>query len=431
MAYKSTGAVFAFFHLFPKYTIILPFTCTKPAQKMLSLRYYLDTRRPSTRPDGKYPLKLAVTKHGDTAMLSVLAYATREEWDPKAQRLKGGRLGDAGRLNSYLARQMLRFEEVLRELAETETGPAMTALQIRDKLEARCFDSGPGVTLGEFYQRVRDEKSGSTKTLFDRARASFVRAVPRLMDLPLASITDREVARVDAYLREHLAQNTRNTYISKLTQVLKRAHREGLNAADAGRNIKLKLAASRSRALTVQQLRLLFSQTPTRALEGEALDFFRLSFYLRAINPIDLSRARKSDIFNGRLQYQRAKTGKDYSVKVEPEALEIIDRRGSASMLWAPSSYKHLRNYHQDLNDALRAISKRAGLPPVTMYWARHTFASLMLETGAPAEIISYALGHSFGARVTMGYVTVRERPVDEAARRVFDYVAGTWDIGE
>lgn len=398
---------------------------------MLSLRYYLDARRPSKRPDGKYPLKLAVTKHGDTALLPVLAYATKEEWDPKAQRLKGGRLGNAGRLNAYLSSQMLRFEEELRELMSKDIGAALTSLQIRDYLKMRCFDAAPGVTLGEYYQRILEGKRGSTRTMFIRARTAYTKAIPRLMDLPLAAITDREVAKVDAYLREHLAPNTRNAYISKLTQVLKRAHTEGLIGSDPGRGVKLKAVVTRSRALTLEQLRLLLSQEPANGAEAEALDFFRLSFYLRAINPIDLSTAKKSDIFNGRLLYQRHKTGKDYSVRIEPEAQGIIDRRGNSTLIWGAALKRDLRNYHQDLNEALRRLSVRIGLPPVTMYWARHTFSTLMLEAGIPSEMMSAALGHTFGVRVTMGYVTVRERPVDEAARRVYDYVAGAWSPGK
>lgn len=391
---------------------------------MISLRYYLDTRTPSRRPDGRFALKLAVTKHGDTALLPVMAYATREEWDAKGQRLKGGRLGDAGKVNSYLARMMLRFEDVLRELVESDAaGPALTARQVRDILRQRCFDEGVGTTLGEYYQKVLEEKHGSTRTAFERARASFEKAVPRLMDLPLAAVSTREVDRVDAWLRAHLAPNTRNTYISKLTQVMKRAFREGLNHADAGRNVKLRLMETKSRALTAAQLRTLLDAEPDTDLGREALDFFRLSFYLRAINPVDLMRVTPDDIFNGRLMYERAKTGKSYSVRIEPEAQAIMDRRSDSWRIWAPGRGRELRNYQQDLNDALRRIAKGLDLPPVTMYWARHTFASLMLETGAPIETIAAALGHSYGPRVTMGYVTIREKAVDDAVRGLLDYI--------
>ena len=392
------------------------------------MRYYLDTRRPSTRPDGKFSLKLAVTKRGDTALLPVLAYATREEWDPKAQRLKGGRLGDAGRLNTYLARQMLRFEQILRDLVDEGDAATMTARQVRDVIAQRVMEAGPGISLGEYYDKVTKEKHGSTRLGFENARASYERAVPRIMERPLSSVTDKDVQKIDDWLRRNLAPNTRNTYIAKLTQVLKRAHREGLVAADAGRDVKLMHVIPKSRALTVEQLRILLSADPGTDAGREALDFFRLSFYLRAINPEDLFRVGPDDIFNGRLQYTRAKTGRDLSVRVEPEAAEIIARRGDASHLFSPGKWTDKRNRLQKMDAALRLLAKGNGLPPVTMYWARHTFSSLIIELGYSMELLAGALGHSLGPRITAGYVTLQQRKVDDVARRVYDYVAGTWE---
>lgn len=125
---------------------------------MISLRYYLDTRRPSRRPDGKFPLKLAVTRHGDTAMLPVLAYASKEEWDAGAQRLKGGRFGDAGKLNQYLAKVMIRAEDLVRELILSSEVAVMTPVQIRDRLAEKVLDAGVGRTLGEYYDKITAEK---------------------------------------------------------------------------------------------------------------------------------------------------------------------------------------------------------------------------------------------------------------------------------
>ena len=396
---------------------------------MIHLRFYLDTRRPSRRPDGKFPLKLSVTKHGDTALLPVLAYASREEWDGKAQRLKGGRLGDAGKVNAYLARQMLRFEEILREMIETEaTGPAMTAAQVRDYIQERCFDAEPGVSLGEFFERMADARTGTTRQSFLQARDACEKAVPGILKKPLMTVSTKDVKRVDEWLRVHTKPSTRNTYASKLRQALKAAHRDGITAADAGRELKIGTAVTRSRALTVEQLRSFLGQQPTALLDQEALDFFRLSFYLRAINPADLLRVGPDDVFNGRLTYTRAKTGKDYSVKIEPEAAEIIARRSSDRRLFEVPRGRIAKWYLRNVAEHLKDMAESLELPEVTMYWARHTFASLMLETGAPVEIIAAALGHSYGPRITMGYVTIRERAVDDAVRRVYDYVAGTWE---
>ena len=392
---------------------------------MISLRFYLDTRKPSRRPDGKHPLKLAVTKRGDTALLPVLAYATREEWDPDRQRLKGRSIGEVGKLNGYLAKIMLRAEDLVRDLIVTEEGAAMTALQIRDFIAAQIFDAGPGLTLGEYFDQVAGEKHGSTRTGFIRARAAYERADPRLLERPLSSIRTTDVARVDAWLRSHLAMNTRNTYIAKLTQVLKRAHKEGRVAEDAGREISIQYVVPKSRALTVEQLRQVFSMNPTTPLQREALAAFKLSFYLRAINPKDMSQTPPDAIFHGRLAYTRSKTGRDYSLKVEPEAQELLDEWAGPDLIFQPFKGRDYHNYLQDLDDVLRKMSKAAGLPPVTMYWARHTFASLMIETGSSMEVLAGALGHSYGPRVTAGYVTIQQRFIDGAVRRMYDFVAG------
>lgn len=391
---------------------------------MISLRYYLDTRRPSHRPDGKFPLKLAVTKRGDTALLSVSAWATREEWDAKAQRVRGGRFGRSGELNDYLARLMLKFEDAVRALTLDGDGPAMTATQVRDHLAGRIFDAPPGITLGQYFAGFEGRGGENTRRTFENARKAAERALPGIMDRPLASVTTRDVARIDAAFRATCKPSTRNTYAGKLRQVLRAAHREGLTAADAGRELKIGVAATRSRALTADQMRVFMWQHPDGQLDAEALDFFRLSFYLRAINPVDLLRVGPGDVFNGRLTYTRAKTGKVYSVRVEPEAAEIIARRGDERHLFAIPRALVPKWYQRNVCNHLRDMAEALGLPPVTMYWARHTFASLMLETGAPVEVIAEALGHSYGPKVTMGYVTIRERAVDKAVRKVYDLLA-------
>lgn len=392
---------------------------------MITLRYYLDARRKSGRPDGKHTIKLAVTKRGRTALLPVCAYATREEWDPAAQRLRGRNVGSVAQLNRYLAMMMVKFEDALRDLILSGEAAPLTAYDVRDRLEAAVFESGPGLTLGEYYDKVTEEKHGATKIAFRNARTMFARAVPRIMEKPLASFTDKDVSRIDAYMQAHLAPNTRNTYIAKLTQVTKRAHREGLMSADAGRAVKMKTVIPKSRALTLEQLRVFLAADPATERGREALDLFKLSFYLRAMNAIDIAKAGPDNIYNGRLGYTRSKTGKDYSVKLEPEALEIIARRGDRRHLFAPmAAFATQDRYIQDVNRCLRSLAKGNGLPPVTMYWARHTFASLLIDSGSTMEITAGALGHSYGPRITAGYVTIQQRQVDDAVRKVYDLVA-------
>lgn len=60
--------------------------------------------------------------------------------------------------------------------------------------------------------------------------------------------------------------------------------------------------------------------------------------------------------------------------------------------------------------------------PELTMYHARHTWASLAAELDIPKETIAAAPGHSQSS-VTDIYIDFDQRKVDEANRRVIDYV--------
>lgn len=61
--------------------------------------------------------------------------------------------------------------------------------------------------------------------------------------------------------------------------------------------------------------------------------------------------------------------------------------------------------------------------PAITTYWARHTWASIAAQLDVPNETIAAALGHGFGNRITAIYIDFDSKKVDEANRKVLDYV--------
>ena len=56
-------------------------------------------------------------------------------------------------------------------------------------------------------------------------------------------------------------------------------------------------------------------------------------------------------------------------------------------------------------------------------YTARHTWATLAAELDIPDETISLGMGHSTGNRVTNIYINRNQKKVDEANRKVIDYL--------
>ena len=68
--------------------------------------------------------------------------------------------------------------------------------------------------------------------------------------------------------------------------------------------------------------------------------------------------------------------------------------------------------------------------PQLTMYWARHTWATIAASLDIPKETIAAALGHG-GNTVTDIYIDFDQKKVDEANRKVIDHVSNYKKEGE
>lgn len=201
------------------------------------------------------------------------------------------------------------------------------------------------------------------------------------------------------------------------------------------RKFKIKKEETRKRSLTVEQLRTL-RDYPCEEYQIRYRDIFMLMFYMIGINAIDLFHAKESDVVDGRLEYKRSKTGKLYSVLIQPEAQAIIGKyRGKNYLLNVLDDYKNYKDFLHRMGDALKDIGpmERKGLggkkirqplfPDISSYWARHTWATIAASLDIPKEVISAGLGHEIGSSITSIYIDFNMKKVDDANRAVIDYV--------
>ena len=115
----------------------------------------------------------------------------------------------------------------------------------------------------------------------------------------------------------------------------------------------------------------------------------------------------------------RHKTKIPYSVKIEPEALRLIEAMPGAGKL-VDIPYKDAISAVSSVTGSLQRLGVHADL---STNWARHTWATIAAELEIPIETISHALGHQIGSPVTAIYVAFNQRKVDEANRKVIEYV--------
>ena len=130
---------------------------------------------------------------------------------------------------------------------------------------------------------------------------------------------------------------------------------------------------------------------------------FLFSFYTRGMSFVDIAYLKKADLKSGVLTYRRQKTGRRLSIKWEKPMQEILDRYGHNDSPYlfpvirdtAKDAVRQYRSAAHFINGKLKELGKRLGLGmPLTMYVARHAWASIARSKNVPLATISEAMGH-------------------------------------
>lgn len=292
-----------------------------------------------------------------------------------------------------------------------------------------------GGNFVKHFRRVIDSKSNpGTKKLYQQTLARMLSFDPLLETRDFEDINLKWLNSFDAFLEQSGSKrNSRNVYYRNIRAVFNSAIDYEITTAYPFRRFKIRPETTRKRSLSVEQLRELFAY-PVEPYAVLYRDMFKLIFMLIGINTVDLHRLKQITP-EGRVEYRRAKTHRLYSVKVEPEALEIIrNYPGTKGLLSIADRWNDHRNFNHWTNVALGKIGavERRGrggkkfikpaFPGLTTYWARHSWATIAASLDIPKDTISAALGHG-GDTVTDIYIDFDQSKVDAANRRVLDWV--------
>jgi hypothetical protein len=205
---------------------------------------------------------------------------------------------------------------------------------------------------------------------------------------------------------------------------------------------KIKHQETRHQDLTIEQTRTLKDYPLAENHIAKSRDIFMLMIYLRGINAADLFGAKKEQIINGRLEYYRCKTGAFTSVKIEPEAWDIINRySGEEYVLDIAERWTNTTDYLRKMDKYLKKVGpvkiEKYGkktysgmFDKLASNGARHTWASLTFDLGYSIDTASEGLTHKHGHRTTNIYVNKRyQKNVDKANRDVIDYILNQEEV--
>ena len=146
---------------------------------------------------------------------------------------------------------------------------------------------------------------------------------------------------------------------------------------------------------------------------------------------VDMAYLRKSDVHDNTISYRRRKTGQWLTMAIEPCIQEIFDRYQNSSQFLLPilqddESYKNYRTQQHDLNRHISAIGRELGFEqPLTYYVARHTWATMARDSGAPIQVISAGMGHTSERTTNIYLAQLDHNRIDELNRQVIGQLSG------
>lgn len=155
-----------------------------------------------------------------------------------------------------------------------------------------------------------------------------------------------------------------------------------------------------------------------------ARDMFMMSFMLRGMSFIDMAFLRKTDLQNGYVTYRRRKTGQKLVIEWTNEMQLILDKYPkNASDYLLPVIRNPGTNerctYHNmgyNINHSLKAVAKVVGVTiPLTLYVARHSWASIAKSKGIPLSVICEGMGHDNEATTQIYLASLDTFAVDKA----------------
>lgn len=391
--------------------------------------------------DGTTNIKIRITHNRKLSYISTDLFILPSEMDNKSGSVKTGPNKDF--INLRLGDYIQKYRKSVIELGDRAS--LMSVSQIKDNLL-----NGISKTYQiDFIKFINDFiNTYSTSSLTSGTKENYYSLMLSLKNfsgevLPVSEINYQYLIRYEAFLRSRGVKNGIVNYMIVFRSLFNKC-RDHFNDDDAGQIliphypfkkyvIPKRQVKSKDHILSLAELQKLIAYVPETNSEKFAIDMFLLMFYLIGIEGKDLFYLKKP--FHGRVSYNRFKTGREHSIKLEPEAIEIINRYpGEKLLLNVSERFKLHKTFVRAINNHLsgeeyhkiKGVFPRLKIPKhPTTKWARHSWATIARnECKISKDDVALCLGHEDeDNNVTDMYINYDYSIIDESNRKVIDFI--------
>lgn len=404
----------------------------------MSISIKIVQRKDKTSKSNAAPIHIRFTLKGKVRYLATGIVLPIDAWDDSEQHIVST-YPDSEVLQMQITAKRLEIEKKIQRLEALDTEVNFDTLFGQKSRYLNC-------TVSEYFQQQIDYLKGIGKV------GSAVKYTSCKHLLEQCGLGKKRFDQIDLqYLQDFEAflihkGNTSNSIATKfsvLRAVYNKAVRHKVFAETENPfkqyNVGRFWKPTRKRAISkedVQRIQSLELPASTEVYSTAfARDIFLFSYCVAGINFKDIATLRYGDIQNGRIYYQRHKTGKELNSPILPQTREILGRYSKSDA--SPEDYifpildRHIHKCEQQIcnrvhkvighvNANLKRIAEMAGLKVnLTTYVARHTFATVLKRSGVNIAIISESLGHSDLETTQIYLDSFENSQIDEAMKNL------------
>lgn len=286
-----------------------------------------------------------------------------------------------------------------------------------------CFINGQ-------ISKLKQQRRVRTAQAYNSTLNSFS-AFRKNADLCFESLDSDLMQLYESYLRgKGLIRNSSSFYLRILRTVYNLAVERGLtDDKKPFRHVYTGIDKTMKRAIPFEYIRKMKRLDLTSRPDLDfARDIFLFSFYTRGMSFIDIAFLKKSDLRNGSVSYCRRKTGQRLTFLWEKQMDGIVKKYSDNHTRYMLPIIRNegvdeRKQYHLALkqtNARLKKIAAQVGIRiPLTLYVARHSWASIAKEKHIPTSVISEGMGHDSETTTRIYLMALDTSVVDRANKKI------------
>ena len=365
-----------------------------------------------TLSNGEHPLMIRIIKDRKIRYQSLGISIHPDYWDFIKNKPKSNCPNRDFILKIILDKELEFQRQILELRADDKEFTASTLIASKAKRKTK--------SVAEFYKEVIEElellgKLGNAK-VYDDSYSSLKTFTNKKLDIPFSHIDIEFLKKYEMWMRK---KNYKDTTMSLLFRTLRSIYNKAIHAKYAKKNLypfedfkvsKFSLKTEKraiSKDLIIQIMNLDLSAESWYM--NFSRDVFIFSYLCSGINMTDVGNLKSTNIVKNRLVYTRDKTGKRINIPLSEKAISLIDKYKPNSFTdylfpilndnthkTPEQKYNRKKKVLRHINYNLGKISEIIGIEiNLTSYVARHSYATVLKNSGVNIALIGETLGHS------------------------------------